>query len=91
MFFPNDFFSSFACNVYKAWCFSSVGWLKVEWDSDAHVIRWYRYGSTLSETDKYEVKVCDEPRILQNESIATGCLVVRGIYSYKLHNFECIS
>nr|XP_022335068.1 uncharacterized protein LOC111131710 [Crassostrea virginica] len=55
-----------------------VGWLKVKWDSDAHVIRWHRYGSTLSETDKYEVKVCDEPRILQNESIATGCLVVRG-------------
>lgn len=74
----------------KQGVFSSVGWLKVKWDSDAHVIRWYRYGSTLSETDKYEVKVCDEPRILQNESIATGCLVVRGIYSYKLHTFECI-
>lgn len=53
------------------------GWLNVEWDTGS--VRMYRYGSTNTEKDKFDVQVCDNPRILQNELIATGCLVTRGI------------
>ncbi|XP_065945130.1 uncharacterized protein [Magallana gigas] len=52
------------------------GWLNVEWDTGS--VRMYRYGSTNTEKDKFDVQVCDNPRILQNELIATGCLVTRG-------------
>lgn len=38
----------------------------------------YRYGSSSFEKDKYDVIVCDEPRLLENELIAVGCLVKRG-------------
>lgn len=44
-----------------------------------HGINTHRYGSTDTEKDKFDVQVCDNPRILQNELIATGCLVTRGI------------
>lgn len=54
------------------------GWLKVEWDMDSTTIHHYRYGSNCNELDKYDVKVCDEPRVLENQLIATGCLVTRG-------------
>lgn len=53
------------------------GWLNVEWDTGS--VGMYRYGSTNIEKDKFDVQVCDNPRILQNELIATGCLVTRGI------------
>ncbi|XP_078314706.1 uncharacterized protein LOC111131205 isoform X1 [Crassostrea virginica] len=49
------------------------GWLFVEWDTGNYNA--YRYGPVLN---KYDVKCCNEPRILCNESIATGCLVTRG-------------
>ncbi|XP_061168820.1 uncharacterized protein LOC133178069 [Saccostrea echinata] len=53
-----------------------AGWLNVEWDTG--FIHGYRYGTTCTEIDKYDVTVCEEPRILDNEMIATGCLVTRG-------------
>ncbi|XP_062586129.1 uncharacterized protein LOC134247761 [Saccostrea cucullata] len=52
------------------------GWLNVKWDTGETY--GYRYGSTLEERDKYDVQVCNEPRILENETMATGCLVKRG-------------
>eukprot|EP00105_Crassostrea_gigas_P014652 XP_011431391.1 PREDICTED: uncharacterized protein LOC105331057 isoform X3 [Crassostrea gigas] len=52
------------------------GWLHVEWDTSA--ISSYRYGYSRAELNKYDVRVCHEPRILENEMIATGCLVTRG-------------
>lgn len=52
------------------------GWLHVEWDTG--VIFSYRYGSSRSDWNKYDVRVCSEPRILENQMIATGCLVTRG-------------
>lgn len=39
----------------------------------------YRYGWNGFET-AYDVEPCDEPRILQNQKIATGCLVRRGTF-----------
>lgn len=56
-----------------------VGWLRIAWDKNK-VIYPYRYGSNRNENDKYDVKVCDEPRILEDELIAPGCLVTRGTY-----------
>ncbi|XP_062577376.1 uncharacterized protein LOC134239231, partial [Saccostrea cucullata] len=52
-----------------------VGWLNVNWDTG--LVYGYRYGSTKDERDKYDVQVCNEPRILENEPIATGCPVKR--------------
>lgn len=49
----------------------------VEWDTGS--VFDYRYGSSIFEKDKYDVIVCDEPRMLENELIAVGCLVKRGI------------
>lgn len=48
----------------------------VEWDTGfkAH----YRFGSTRKFSNKYDIQLCNEPRILGNELIATGCLVTRG-------------
>lgn len=59
--------------------FLKGGWLKVKWDMDSTTIHHYRYGSNRTEKDKYDVKVCDEPRLLENQLIATGCLVTRGM------------
>ncbi|XP_062586119.1 uncharacterized protein LOC134247758 isoform X2 [Saccostrea cucullata] len=53
-----------------------AGWLNVEWDTG--LIHGYRYGTSSTERDKYDVTVCEEPRILDDEMIATGCLVKRG-------------
>uniref|UniRef100_A0A8W8I4E4 MIB/HERC2 domain-containing protein n=1 Tax=Magallana gigas TaxID=29159 RepID=A0A8W8I4E4_MAGGI len=58
--------------------FGPGGWLKVEWDMDSTTIYHYRYGSNHTENDKYDVKVCNEPRLLENQLIETGCLVTRG-------------
>ncbi|XP_056021571.1 uncharacterized protein LOC125652126 isoform X2 [Ostrea edulis] len=52
------------------------GCLMVEWDTGS--VFDYRYGSSIFEKDKYDVIVCDEPRMLENELIAVGCLVKRG-------------
>lgn len=52
------------------------GWLNVEWDAGS--IYKYRYGSTDLKPDKFDVQVCNEPRILRDELIATGCNVTRG-------------
>ncbi|XP_056021581.1 uncharacterized protein LOC125652124 isoform X3 [Ostrea edulis] len=54
----------------------NVGWLLVKWDTSLTFD--YRYGSSSFEKDKYDVIVCDEPRLLENELIAVGCLVKRG-------------
>nr|XP_022329954.1 uncharacterized protein LOC111128567 [Crassostrea virginica] len=51
------------------------GWINVEWDTGL-ALR-YRYGWNGFET-AYDVEPCDEPRILLNQKIATGCLVRRG-------------
>nr|XP_022333380.1 uncharacterized protein LOC111130524 isoform X1 [Crassostrea virginica] len=51
------------------------GWLFVEWDHGQNNAYNYRYGPVFN---KYDVNCCNEPRILCNESIATGCLVTRG-------------
>ncbi|XP_062614381.1 uncharacterized protein LOC134276121 [Saccostrea cucullata] len=53
-----------------------VGWLIVHWDGDS--VDKCRYGSSIEQEYKYDVIVCDVPRILENELIATGCLVYRG-------------
>lgn len=52
------------------------GWVIVEWDTGfkSH----YRYGSTRRFSNIYDIQLCNEPRILGNELIATGCLVTRG-------------
>lgn len=51
-------------------------WLIVEWDTG---LRWsYRFGTTGTPSDKYDVELCCEPRVLVKEKIATGCLVTRG-------------
>nr|XP_034323558.1 uncharacterized protein LOC117688885 [Crassostrea gigas] len=51
-------------------------WLIVEWDTG---LRWpYRFGTTGTPSDKYDVELCCDPRVLVNELIATGCLVTRG-------------
>lgn len=55
---------------------SKDGWLNVEWDTGS--IHKYRYGSAGLTTDKFDVQVCIEPRILNAELIATGCNVTRG-------------
>lgn len=55
---------------------SKDGWLNVEWDTGS--IHKYRYGSADLKTDKFDVQVCNEPRILNDELIATGCNVTRG-------------
>ncbi|XP_062614438.1 uncharacterized protein LOC134276174 [Saccostrea cucullata] len=56
-----------------------AGWLIVRWD--AGTADGYRYGTNTVLKDKYDVVVCTEPRILNNELIAVGCLVQRGWYS----------
>lgn len=52
------------------------GWVIVEWDTGfkSH----YRFGSTRRFSYKYDIELCNDPRILGNELIATGCLVTRG-------------
>ncbi|KAK3608719.1 hypothetical protein CHS0354_038162 [Potamilus streckersoni] len=47
--------------------------VKVEWDKSGHT-DFYRYG----DLGKYDVLIDSEPRVLQSERIATGCLVRRG-------------
>ncbi|XP_062608085.1 uncharacterized protein LOC134269920, partial [Saccostrea cucullata] len=54
---------------------NDVGWLVVHWD--AGTAEGYRYGTNNVLKDKYDVVVCTEPRILDNELIAVGCLVQR--------------
>lgn len=51
-------------------------WLIVEWDTGSR--RPYRFGTTGTPSDKYDVEICCEPRVLFNELIGTGCLVTRG-------------
>ncbi|XP_062614393.1 uncharacterized protein LOC134276133 [Saccostrea cucullata] len=53
-----------------------AGWLIVQWDTGSS--NSYRYGTTNNEGNKYDVVVCEEPRILHNELIAIGCLAQRG-------------
>lgn len=59
------------CSIYKKkkgiyFIFIKGGWLKVEWDMDLIIIYYYRYGFNWIEKDKYDVKVCDELRLLEN-------------------------
>lgn len=48
----------------------------MEWDTGFKSD--YRFGTNSKLNDKYDVQLCNEPRILVNELIATGCLVTRG-------------
>lgn len=72
------------CSLYNRhifllqWFFKG-GWLKVEWDMNSTTVYHYRYGSNHNENDKYDVKVCNEPRLLENQLIETRCLVTRGM------------
>ncbi|XP_062620444.1 uncharacterized protein LOC134282020 [Saccostrea cucullata] len=52
-----------------------VGWVKVEWDSVVRLSYQYGYDGLI---EKYDITPCKEPRILENELIAVGCLVTRG-------------
>lgn len=52
------------------------GWVIVEWDTGFKFH--YRFGSTQKFSNKYDIQLCNEPRILGKELIATGCLVTRG-------------
>jgi hypothetical protein len=54
----------------------SVGWLRVEWDAGTNLP--YRYGRSITGKEFFDLIECDEPRILNNELIAVGCLVERG-------------
>lgn len=56
-----------------------AGWLHIEWDRNSGNSYHYRYGSNSRAKDKFDIMVCDEPRILDNQFIALGCLVTRGI------------
>lgn len=57
-------------------------WLIVEWDTGS---RWpYRFGTTGTPSDKYDVELCCDPRVMVKELIATGCLVTRGIFPHTL-------
>ncbi|XP_062586133.1 uncharacterized protein LOC134247763 isoform X2 [Saccostrea cucullata] len=50
-----------------------IGFLYVEWDTGSRYP--YRYGPII---DKYDVTLCNEPRILNKEPIAVGSLVKKG-------------
>ncbi|XP_048737688.2 uncharacterized protein LOC125652501 isoform X2 [Ostrea edulis] len=53
------------------------GWLRVVWDAGASFP--YRYGRNSSgHLEFFDLIECDEPRVLNNELIAEGCLVERG-------------
>ena len=52
-----------------------VGWVNVEWDTGLTMP--YRYGNNGMIT-AYDIEPCDEPRILEDQPIAVGCLVRRG-------------
>ncbi|XP_062569341.1 putative HERC2-like protein 3 [Saccostrea cucullata] len=49
------------------------GVIYVEWDTGSRYP--YRYGPIM---DKYDVTLCNEPRILNKETIAVGSLVKKG-------------
>lgn len=68
----------FFVKMYLSFFFadSKDGWLNVEWDTGS--VYKYRYGSTDLKPNKFDVQVCNEPRILNDELIATGCNVTRG-------------
>lgn len=51
--------------------------ISVEWDTT--MIFPYHFDTNHHQSD---VVVCDEPRILQREKIAVGCLVERGYMSW---------
>ncbi|XP_061171956.1 uncharacterized protein LOC133181481 [Saccostrea echinata] len=51
------------------------GWLRVVWDTGSSFP--YRYGS-IGMFENFDLVECDEPRILNDELIAVGCLVERG-------------
>lgn len=55
----------------------------MEWDTGLR--NTYRYGTTRSEEEKYDVQVCNEPRILKNQRISAGCQAKRGIEYCFIH------
>ncbi|XP_022334331.1 uncharacterized protein LOC111131204 isoform X2 [Crassostrea virginica] len=57
------------------------GILVVEWDTCSR--NTYRFGPMDSSIELFEVQVCNEPRILENELIATGCIVKRDWTVYE--------
>lgn len=69
-------------NYFIIWI-TIVGWLRIAWDKNKAIYP-YRYGSNPYENDKYDVMICDEPRILEGELIDPGCLVTRGTYIHTI-------
>ncbi|XP_062619573.1 uncharacterized protein LOC134281126 isoform X2 [Saccostrea cucullata] len=51
------------------------GWVIVEWDNGVKLDYQYGFDGMI---EKYDIASCKEPRILENELIAVGCLVSRG-------------
>ncbi|XP_062596391.1 uncharacterized protein LOC134257806 isoform X2 [Saccostrea cucullata] len=52
-----------------------AGWVNVELDSGVTLSYQYGFDGLI---EKYDITPCKEPRILENELIAVGCLVTRG-------------
>ena len=61
--------------------FRTAGWIVVDWDGGSRFS--YPYGSN----GEYSIVVCDSPRLLDDQLIAVGCLVSRGmcVYFYVRH------
>lgn len=67
--FVEKYFDNFSLIIFL------VGWINVEWDTGLTMS--YRYGNNGMIT-AYDIEPCDEPRILEDQPIAVGCLVRRG-------------
>uniref|UniRef100_A0A8W8LHZ3 MIB/HERC2 domain-containing protein n=1 Tax=Magallana gigas TaxID=29159 RepID=A0A8W8LHZ3_MAGGI len=53
-----------------------IGWLHVEWDNGSRILHQFGHDGIK---EKYDIRVCDEPRhIPENQQIANGCLVRKG-------------
>lgn len=73
---PCFIYVSFYVDLFNSFNYL-VGWLTVEWDTGLRNA--YRYGTTHFEEEKYDVQVCNEPRILKNQRISAGCQAKRGL------------
>lgn len=61
-----------------------VGWLHVEWDNGSRILHQFGHDGIK---EKYDIRVCDEPRhIPENQQIANGCLVRKGNDTRRVNN-----
>uniref|UniRef100_K1PIC0 Putative E3 ubiquitin-protein ligase HERC2 n=1 Tax=Magallana gigas TaxID=29159 RepID=K1PIC0_MAGGI len=59
-----------------------IGWLHVEWDNGSRILHQFGHDGIK---EKYDIRVCDEPRhIPENQQIANGCLVRKEYESLHL-------